>query len=277
MTKINCEGYEIAFSANDEACGNCKVAAKCESTTTKKLKQSSGKPGKGETTTMAKKLTEKQLKAALKKAKTKKDLAAINKSQGGLIKPADAKGKSQEEIAELILLAAYPPAEADDDFDADDLDDDGDDFGDDDGTDDAGDDADDDADDDLGADDEAEETAEETADETAEEEPDDDVETDTLKALTERVEDLEARIVKLQETIDKAPAGKTSNKSSKEEKEAVKAELVAGCPYTKKSIAELSGKQVKQLASGLGIKSFGLKTDDVVAAILKSAKNKKDK
>ena len=270
MTKINCEGYEIAFSANDEACGNCKVAAKCESTTTKKLKQSSGKPGKGETTTMAKKLTEKQLKAALKKAKTKKDLAAINKSQGGLIKPADAKGKSQEEIAELILLAAYPPAEADDDFDADDLDDDGDDFGDDDGTDDAGDDA----DDDLDADDEAEETADETAEA---DEPDDDVETDTLKALTERVEDLEARIVKLQETIDKAPAGKTSNKSSKEEKEAVKAELVAGCPYTKKSIAELSGKQVKQLASGLGMKSFGLKSDEVVAAILKSKNNKKAK
>ncbi|MHC4643998.1 MAG: hypothetical protein ACYTBJ_00755 [Planctomycetota bacterium] len=272
MTKVNCEGYEIAFSANDEQCAGCKVAAKCKSETDNKLR-SSGTTGKGEQKTMAKKLTEKQLKAALKKAKTKKDLAAINKAQGAGIKPADAKGKSQEEIAEMILLALYPPPADDDDFDADDLDDD--DFGDDDGADDgADDDAGDDPDDDL--DDDAGDDASETADEP-EDEPDDDVETDTLKALTERVEDLEARIVKLQETLDKAPAAKASRKSSKEEKEAAKAELVAGCPYTKKSIAELSGKQVKQLASGLGIKSFGLKTDAVVAAILKSKKNKKAK
>jgi hypothetical protein len=216
---------------------------------------------------MAKKLTEKQLKALLAKTKTAKAIKTIvadNKYKVTLVK-----GMSVQDAKDAIMLAAFPPAEdPDDDFD------DADDFGDeatdekdvkpdDDGDDDFKD-ADADADADAGADADADADA---PDETPADDPEE------IDSLTARVDALEKRLDEALAVLTKAPAGKA--KTGKAEKDAIKAKLVEKCPYKKADLEKLNGREIKMLASAVGVNSFRQARPDTEKEILKAKLNKK--
>ena len=254
---INCEGYKIAYSAHDEQCDGCKASAKCEEATKFKLNNRGG-------TTMAKKLTEKQLKALLAKTKTAKALVTIvkdNKYTAKLVK-----GMSIQDAKDAIMLAAFPPAEdPDDDFD------DADDFGDD-KTDEKDVKPDDDGDDDFNdadADADADEGAAdiESKENTTEDDPED------IDSLEARVTALEKRLDEVLATLQKAPAGKA--KTGKAEKDAIKAKLVEACPYKAADLKKLNGREIKMLASAVGVNSFRQARPDTEKEILKAKLNKK--
>ena len=272
--KIECEGYKIAYSANDETCSICKVAVECEKSTILKLTEAGIDTGKGVTTMITSK---EKFEATLASITTKKALGTLNKDEKLGVKPP--KGSTLDDIKDLLLQAAFPVKEEagsddpDDDFDADDLDADG--------------------DDDFDADDGSEAATEADVDvnqntaDALEEDGAADIEKteDTTEELDdpEDIDTLNARVTMLEKRLDEvlemmknkpaeAPAAKS--KSSKAEKDAAKAKLLESCPYDKTTIAELNGREVKQLASALGIKSFGMKQNVVVAAILKSKANK---
>ena len=101
----------------------------------------------------------------------------------------------------------------------------------------------------------------------------------SLKDLQSRIEEMEERLAGLETRVAGAAeegAGKvTRKKTSKSDKDEKKAELMKGVPYTVKTIAGLSGRDVKMLASAMEINSFGKARDVVEKLILKSAKNKK--
>jgi hypothetical protein len=263
--KIECEGFEIAYSNHDEACFDCRVAIKCAKSTKLKLTEAGIETGK-EKEIMIK--DREKFEAVLASIKTKKGLGELNKTENLGVTPP--KGATMDVIKDLLLASAFPETateDPDDDFDADDLDgsSDDDDFGDND------------ADSDTEASDKVEETPVDDGDADVTEE--DLVESEeAMGDLGSRVLMLEKRLNDLFELIEKRPpadapaTGKV--KATKAEKDAAKAELVKGCPYTKDSIADLNARQVKQLASGLGINSFAKKTPAVVAMVLKSKTNK---
>jgi len=273
MGKITCEGFGIAHSEHDEECEGCRVEEKCASQTLEKLNNAKSKRGG---TTMAKKLTKKQLEALLKKAKTAKSIKAIVKDNK--IKVKLVKGMTIDDAKEAVMNAAFPPE--DDDFDDDDFgdeetaeetgddpDEDVDDFDDDDGAD-----LDDpDSDDDGGSDDADDSDSDDGgSEEEVDDSPDDPVEIDALIA---RIEALEKRLDEAEKAMTKAaPASAGSKKAAKEAK---KAELLAGVPYTKESIEKLNSRELKMLASAMGINSFRVANDKLIPQILKNKANKK--
>jgi hypothetical protein len=66
-------------------------------------------------------------------------------------------------------------------------------------------------------------------------------------------------------------------KSSKTNKERVKAELVMNGPYDKMQLEEMKGTNLKLLASTFKINSFGIKKDELVKAVLAAQKTKAGK
>jgi len=261
---IKCEGYEIAYSAHDEQCDGCKVAVKCSESTKYKLNNRGG-------TTMAKpkKLTEKQLKALLAKTKTAAAIKSIVSDNGYDVKLV--KGMSVQDAKDAIVLAAFPPAEdPDDDFD------DADDFGDD-ATDEKDVKEDDDGDDDFS-------DSDSDVDAGSDVEPGDDADSDAEADLDdpEDIDSLEARVTALEKRLDdvlatlqKAPASAGKPKSGKAEKDAIKAKLLEACPYKKADLEKLNGREIKMLASAVGVNSFRQARPDTEKEILKAKLNKK--
>ena len=92
--------------------------------------------------------------------------------------------------------------------------------------------------------------------------------------MEKRVKALESRMDELEEKVESG-GGRSSGKATKAEKDAMKQELVDAGPYSKAELGELNGRQLKMLASGLGINSFGMGADDVTAAITKHYTKKK--
>jgi len=93
-----------------------------------------------------------------------------------------------------------------------------------------------------------------------------------LSALEIRTSALEALVNNL--TIG-APGVKVgAKKKSDAEKEKMKADLLKGGPYDQKKLMDLTGPQLKTLASALKLKSFGLKREEIVKAVLGAQKKK---
>jgi hypothetical protein len=93
-----------------------------------------------------------------------------------------------------------------------------------------------------------------------------------LSALEIRVTAVEALVNNL--TIG-APGVKVgAKKKSDAEKEKMKADLLKGVPYDQKKLSDLTGGQLKMLASALKVKSFGMKREDIVKAVLGVQKKK---
>lgn len=103
---------------------------------------------------------------------------------------------------------------------------------------------------------------------------DDDAADASDDSLEDRVAALETRVAELTEALEKGGGKGGKRHTSKDEKDELKAKLMEGVPYDKKSLADLQGKQVKMLASAMGINSFGKGRDEVVGEILKSKANK---
>ena len=93
-----------------------------------------------------------------------------------------------------------------------------------------------------------------------------------LEEIESRVLDLESRVAALEELVKKKK--KDSRKMSSDDKDAIKEKLLKKAPYSKKALADLGGRDVKFLASAMGIKAFGSTRDKVEKLILKSKKNK---
>ena len=72
-------------------------------------------------------------------------------------------------------------------------------------------------------------------------------------------------------------AVKVTKKLSSLEKEKIKAKLLEEVPYVKSQLQSIKTKELKLLASALGVNSFGMKTDDIIKAILTAQKKKRAK
>lgn len=106
----------------------------------------------------------------------------------------------------------------------------------------------------------------------------------SLSDVIERMESIDVRLAAIQQHLTggasagakaKAEATETSGKQkmSKDEKDAVKAKLLKGAPYTKEQLQEkLNGRQVKMLAGAMGVNSFGKGRDEVTKMILAAQK-----
>ena len=99
------------------------------------------------------------------------------------------------------------------------------------------------------------------------------------KKVDVRLSALEIRTAALEALVDNliigAPGAKVgAKKKSEAEKEKVKADLLKGVPYDQKKLSDLTGAQLKMLASALKVKSFGMKREEIVKAVLGSQKKK---
>lgn len=124
---------------------------------------------------------------------------------------------------------------------------------------------------------EAEAAAEAEASETPEKETDPDDETEyDLAELEGRIKALESRVAELQAKLE-AGGGTKGKGSKKEEKEAIKKELMKGVPYSKDKLGELNARELKMLGSAMGVKTFGKAGDEVKKLILAKQKKKASK
>jgi len=88
-----------------------------------------------------------------------------------------------------------------------------------------------------------------------------------LDAIKARIEDIASAMI----STGNVGGGKKKG-SNKAEKEAAKAELLEKGPYGSDELKALMGKEVKMLASAMGINSFGQAREDVEKAILAAQK-----
>jgi hypothetical protein len=92
--------------------------------------------------------------------------------------------------------------------------------------------------------------------------------TDTrLSALEIRMASVEALLNNLA-----GSSSKKSKKMSDVEKGRIRAKLLKGVPYDKKSLEKLTLIELKILASAMKINSFGMKRVDIVKAVLSKQK-----
>lgn len=108
-----------------------------------------------------------------------------------------------------------------------------------------------------------------------------------VEALEDRVSVLEGgdKVKKKQpeglaeeEALEEEAEAPPARKSSKQEKDDKKEALLSKAPYSSTQLGELNGREIKMLASAMGINSFGMSKDACKASILKSqAKGKKKK
>jgi len=68
-----------------------------------------------------------------------------------------------------------------------------------------------------------------------------------------------------------------TKKLSSFEKERIKAELLEGVPYVRSQLKSIKTMKLKMLASALEVNPFGMKTDDIIKAILAAQKKKQAK
>ena len=99
------------------------------------------------------------------------------------------------------------------------------------------------------------------------------------KKVDVRLSTLEIRTAALEALVNNltigAPGAKAgSKKKSDAEKEKMKADLLKGIPYDQKKLMDLPGPQLKILASALKLKSFGMKREEIVKAVLGAQKKK---
>ena len=67
-------------------------------------------------------------------------------------------------------------------------------------------------------------------------------------------------------------SAKISKGRSNDEKQKIKAGLLKKVPYDKKGLDKLNFSELQMLGSALGIKSFGIKRDEIAKAILSKQK-----
>jgi len=96
-------------------------------------------------------------------------------------------------------------------------------------------------------------------------------ETDNLKM---RLSSMEIRMASVESQLNilVGAAASKSRKRSTAEKEKIKAELLKKAPYDRKKLENLKIIDMKLLASALGIKSFGIKREDLIKGILSKQK-----
>ena len=90
-----------------------------------------------------------------------------------------------------------------------------------------------------------------------------------LAAIEIRLSSVEAQL----SNIVGAATGQ-KQKSSKNDKERMKAELVMNGPYDKEQLEEMKPTNLKLLASALKLNSFGIKKNELVKALLAAQKTK---
>ena len=98
------------------------------------------------------------------------------------------------------------------------------------------------------------------------------------KAIELRLAAVEIRMSAIEAQLQNVlgAASGLKRRQSKVDKERLKAELVMNGPYDKKGLENMKTNHLKMLASGMGVKSFGVKRPDIIKAVL-SVQNKKGK
>lgn len=227
-----CEAFGIGYFGDDPECGDCDVARICRGRT-----DALNKKTEDEQTMSLEKLLKEAKK--LKKKGDLKDFIEEHELEVS-IKKSDTVAKILKKI-ESALEDEFDE-EVEDVEDEDEVEDD----------DDAGED-----DDDEGVDDDDDEGEE------AEEAEEIDVE-----ELVERITALETRVAELTDKMGEAKAAPSGASKAAIKKEKIAA-LMEGVPYSDDDLDELNGRELKLLASGLGINSFGMNSKKVTAAIKK--------
>jgi hypothetical protein len=227
-----CEAFAKGYFSSDPECRNCDEASRCSELTKgmMKVKRQNRKGG-------VKMLTQKLADKILKKAKDCDEVSELVE----LIEEYDleVEVKKKDELDDVLkkIKAAVKAATEDDDDDKKDK---------------GGDDDDDDK--------KGKKTKKDKDD-------DDDKGEATLEELEARVKSLETRIAEIQEKL--ASGGGTKG-SKKEEKAAKKAKLLEGVPYGKEDLENMNARDLKMLASALGVNPFGKSVVDVKKMVVKA-------
>ena len=94
--------------------------------------------------------------------------------------------------------------------------------------------------------------------------------------MNERLKTIEDAVLHLVQRFDgifiAESTKQKTKKSSKNEKEALKAELLSNIPYTENQLKKLGTRKMRSLGSALEINTFGMKTDKLIEGILKAQK-----
>ncbi len=101
--------------------------------------------------------------------------------------------------------------------------------------------------------------------------------TDIYEELRELKSDMAAtmELVKTINADSETPKKSGKRKKTKEEKAAIKKALVDAGPYTKTSVLDLKGTEVRMLGSALGYNTFGIAPDVIRKEVLKHYAKKK--